>query len=108
MANNNGTIGFSEAGNLKIQRAIQDYEKRIFEGIRSIKDNNDGIKAAFKGTNTERQIETLIKAIEDDLISYTASIMSSFESRVSKVKEGYMKQDSTSTAISDVTKSIKS
>lgn len=102
------TVGFNSEGTSKIESAILDYEKRINQGIDTLGENDSWIRAAIKGSSVENQLRGLYKQIRNDLNAYVHGIMTTFETRISKVKSSYQRQDSTSTAISDVTKSIRS
>ncbi len=100
-------VGINANGIEKIKSAMSEYRMEVYKN-NSISATNQKLQAAFKGTNVEQQVKALANQVMTEIDNSMKNIMKDFESRISNAAINYKKQDSSSTAISDVTKSIKS
>lgn len=90
----------------KMKNAVITY-KNYLKNRTDISATNAQIHAAVKGTQVEGQIKILAQTIETK-IKALYSELDAFSRALDSVVAAYKKQDSSATAVSDVTGSIKS
>lgn len=103
----NEVVGINAQGIAKIKQALEDYRKDVYT-YNVISAANAKLTAAFKGTAVETQVKSLASTVMNEIDNYMKILTTDFNNRIDKVASAYKSQDSSSTAISNVTKSIKS
>lgn len=103
----NENVGINAQGVAKIKQALEDYRKDVWN-YNVISAANTKLTAAFKGTAVESQVKSLANTVTNEIDNYMKTLTTNFNNRLDKVASAYKSQDTSSTAISDVTKSIKS
>ena len=98
--------GFNKNGVTAMKDAIATYKNSLKKAT-NINVTNTEIQKAIKGTNVEAQVDTLAKTINTE-VTALFNQLDAFSNKIDEVASAYESNDSTATAISDVTKSIKS
>lgn len=100
-------IGINAAGIEKIRTSMIEYQKYVYNKSYMYTPNAE-LQAAFKGAKVEKDIINMTQEIQSKINDQTTRIMVDFENRIRNVVSTYQKQDSSSTAVTNVTNSIKS
>ena len=101
MADTTG-INTNKIGAMK--NAIEEWAK--FVDSKKIAVQSKRVTAAIKGSGQEAQLQKLCQACDSYINTLTAKLRA-YEARLSEVEENYKKNDTSSTAITNVTASIK-
>ena len=98
------TTGINTAKISAMQQAIEDWAKAI--DAANITASSKNITSAMKGNTQVGEIKKLCQACDSYTNTLTAKLRA-YKNRLSDVKTAYAKNDTSSTAVSNVTSSVK-
>ena len=98
--------GINTAGVSAIKQAIREFVNGYQSKVASVTVTSANIQQAVKGSNSEKQIQTLSNAIKES-VTQSLNKLNTFANQLDTVKSSYQKADSSNTSVTTYSDKIK-